>query len=69
MWKGGGGFVFGKLQKPKVVQKEHFIEKLIAQKRCKYRCFCFLWLVAMEDAIFEFVAIYGVLCMCLLKTL
>ena len=46
-----------------------FFEKIIAQKRCKYRCFCFLWLVAMEDAIFEFVAIYGVLCMCFLKTL
>jgi len=42
----GGGvppfFVFGRLQKPKIVQKEHFIEKIIAQKRCKYRCFCFL---------------------------
>ena len=24
MWKGEGGFVFGRLQKPKIVQKEHF---------------------------------------------
>ena len=43
-----------------MVQKERFFGKIIAQKRCKYQCFCFLWLVAMESVIFEFVGIYGV---------
>ena len=62
-WGGTNLLCFGRLQKPKIVQKEDFFEKIIAQKRCKYQCFCFLRLVAMEDAIFEFVAIYGVLCM------
>ena len=45
MWKGEGGFVFGRLQKPKIVQKEYFLKKIIAQKRCKYRCFCFCGLL------------------------
>ena len=31
--------------------------------------FCFMWLVAMENVIFEFVGIYGVSCMCFHKTL
>ena len=61
MWIGGGGapppLCFGRLQKPKKVQK---FWKIIAQKRCKYQCFCFLRLVAMENVIFEFVGIYGV---------
>ena len=35
-----------------MVQKEHFFGKIIAQKRCKYHCFCFLWLVAMESVVF-----------------
>ena len=69
MWKGEGVVGFGRLQKPKMVQKEEVFGKIVSQKRCKYQCFCFLRLVAMEDAIFEFVAIYGVLCMCFLKTL
>ena len=43
-----------------MVQKEPFFGKIIAQKRCKYQCFCFLWLVAMESVIFEFVGIYDV---------
>ena len=60
---------FGRLQKPKIVQKEPFFGKIIAQKSCKYQCFCFLWLVAMESVIFEFVGIYGVSCMCFHKTL
>ena len=58
---GGPPLRFGRLQKPKMVQKD-------AQKRCKYQCFCFLWLVAMESVIFEFVGIYGVSCMCFHKT-
>ena len=41
-----------------MVQKEEVFGKIVSQKRCKYQCFCFLRLVAMEDAIFEFVAIY-----------
>ena len=49
--------------------KRAFFPKIIAQKRCKYQCFCFFLLVAMGDASFEFVAFYGVLCMCFLKTL
>ena len=69
MWKGEGGVGFGRLQKPKMVQKEQVLGRIVSQKRCKYQCFCFLRLVAMEDAIFEFVAIYGVLSMCFLKTL
>ena len=52
-----------------MVQKERFFGKIIAQKRCKYQCFCFLLLVAMESVIFEFVGIYGVSCMCFHKTL
>ena len=60
---------FGRLQKPQIVQKRRGFWKILAQKRCKYQCFSFLRLAAMEDAIFEFVAIYGVLCMCFLKTL
>ena len=44
-------------------QKEHVFGKIIAQKRCKHQCFCFSGLVAMESVIFEFVGIYGVLCM------
>ena len=71
MWKGGGGvpplLCCGRLQKAKIVQKEHFFPKIIAQKRCKYQCFCFFLLVAMGDASFEFVAIYGVLCMCFVR--
>ena len=72
MWNGGAGVPsllgFGRLQKPKIVKKKRFLEKSL-RRRCKYQCFCFLRLVAMEDAIFEFVAIYGLLCMCFLKTL
>ena len=48
--------------------KRTFFGKIIAQKRCKYQCFCFLRLVAMESVIFEFVGIYGVSCMCFHKT-
>ena len=40
-----------------MVQKEYFFGKIIAQKRCKKKCFCFMWLVAMENVIFEFVGI------------
>ena len=35
--------------------------KIIAQKRCKYHCFCLFWLVAMENVVFEVVGFYGVL--------
>ena len=52
-----------------MAQKEPFFGKIIAQKRCKYQCFCFLWLVVMESVIFEFVGIYGVSCVCFHKTL
>jgi len=43
-----------------MAQKQQVLGKIISQKRCKYLWFCFLRLVAMEDAIFEVVAIYGV---------
>ena len=51
-----GGYppsLFWEASEAKNCPKIAFFEKIIAQKRCKYRCFCFLWLVAMEDAIFE----------------
>ena len=50
-------------------KRAFFFEKIIAQERCKYHCFCFLWPVVMESVIFEFVGIYGVSCMCFHKTL
>jgi len=46
-----------------------FLKKSLRRNAVNTGLFCFLWLVVMEDAIFEFVAIYGVLCMCVLKTL
>ena len=60
-----GGFRSQKLSKKSMF----FLKNHCAETLYKYRCFCFLRLVAMEDAIFEFVAIYGVLGMCFLKTL
>ena len=50
-------------------KRTFFFGKIIAQKRRKYQCFCFLLLVAMESVIFEVVGIYGVSCMCFHKTL
>ena len=60
--------VLGGFRSQKLSKKKRFLEKILAKKRCKYQCFCSLRLVAMQDAIFEFVAIYGVLCMRFLKT-
>ena len=64
MWE---GVPFGRLQKPKMAQKEPFFGKITAQKRCKYQLFCFLWLVAMESVIFELVGFYAASCMCFQK--
>ena len=52
MWKGGGGGI-----PPSLL-------KIISQKRCKYQCFCFLRLVAMEGVIFEFVGFMHVFYAC-----
>ena len=46
-----------------------FLKKSLRRNAVNIGAFAFLWLAAMEDAIFEFAAIYGVLCMRFLKTL
>ena len=46
-----------------------FLKKSLRRNAVNIGVFAFLWLAAMEDAIFEFAAIYGVLCMRFLKTL
>ena len=49
MWKGGGGvppfFVFGRLQKPKIVQKEHFLKKSLRRNGVNIGVFAFCGLL------------------------
>ena len=59
MWKGGGGVYLPSLfweaseakNGQKMIKNVIFFGKIIAQKRCKYQCFCFLRLVAMESVL------------------
>ena len=62
-------FVLGGFRNQKWSKENWFLEKSFRRNAVNISVFCFLRLVAMEDAIFEFVAIYGVLCMCFLNTL
>ena len=45
MWKGEGGFVFGRLQKPKIVQKEHFLKKSLRRNVVNIGVFAFCGLL------------------------
>ena len=45
MWKGEGGFVFGRLQKPKIVQKEHFFKKSLRRNAVNIGVFAFCGLL------------------------
>ena len=73
MWKGGGGvpplFVLGGFRSQKLSKKNVFLEKTLLGNVVNSSVFACFYLLAMEDVIFEFVAIYDVLCMCFLKTL
>ena len=56
-------FVVGGFRRQKLSKKSMFFLKSLRRNAVNINVFAFFLLVAMEDASFEFVAIYGVLCM------